>query len=85
MGFPLAWLKGQWGSEVEWIGAKIAIRPGGASVEVMLPEKKRLDMQQRLRDLLGTNRVPRGQLRQLAGFLSWVTGLMPQLQTWRGR
>ncbi len=83
LGFDLSWAKGQYGSQVEWIGAMLRswTSPTGApGVTVTLPRDKIAKIAELLDsiDAEGAT-VKKATLRPFAGLATWVASILPQL------
>ena len=82
LGLKLAWIKGHRGRQGEWVGAHY--RPWTDSevpgVIIGISADRAKQLSERCRKLAGMGeRVPRAEVRRLAGLGSWMAGLMPQL------
>lgn len=81
LGFNLAWSKGHLGTEVDWIGAHVALDREAGRVVVSLPAEKRREALEGVQDLLRQGqRVRRKDLRQVTGRIEWIAGMLPQLR-----
>jgi len=80
LGLKMAWVKGQHGERVEWIGARIQLLNTCKGVQVSLPDDKLQDYECSLRDLLLSpkGRLPVKSLKSCAGKGSWIAGILPQ-------
>ena len=82
MNLKLSWSKGHRGSQGEWVGAYFRPWRDGNTrgVTVGISKERAVQLGERCKKLLSMGeRVPRSELRQLAGLASWMAGLMPQL------
>ena len=81
LGFRLAWPKGHRGLAVPWIGASIQLHHRNGTVELALPEAKRVEA---LKDIAALkaqgNKVLRRDLCAATGRLEWMAGMLPQLR-----
>ena len=79
LGARLALHKLHRGTVVPWIGAELQITKGG--VRVQLDKARTESLLAKVEEALGGRGLVKG-LRSLAGELSWVAGLVPQVRPW---
>ena len=82
MNLKLSWKKGHKGSQGEWVGAYFRPWRDGTTrgVTVGISKERAQQLGEKCKKLMKMGeRVPRTELRQLAGLASWMAGLMPQL------
>ena len=78
LGFPMSWGKGVLGTDVVWIGARLAVVPAG--IQVAIPEDKLRDLQRLTAEFLGKSVVSRRAVKAFCGKLSFVAGMVPTLR-----
>ena len=77
LGFPVALHKVAFGPDLEWIGARFTWGPEGLVVSV--PAKRRDEVLGIIERVCAAPVVPRKALRELAGKLSSLAGIVPYL------
>jgi hypothetical protein len=90
LGLRFAYSKAKMGETVPWIGALVSVDTAAQACTVSLPQEKIEAITMKCSDLLkGRGMVPADVVQRLAGQLSWVGGIAPQLrpftrQLWGG-
>jgi hypothetical protein len=84
LGFRFSWKKGQLGATVQWIGAELALLPGG--VRVALSERKTSEVLEALEKVEGSKgMISLTEAMSLIGKISWVASLIPLARPWVGQ
>ena len=78
VGYPLSWPKTSGGTQVQWIGATLTIRP--SEIQVSVPAGKIAEARSSAEALSRRGVASRRGLRALAGRLSYFAGLVPRLR-----
>ena len=78
MGFPFAWRKSDGGQSLRWIGALATVDL--RSITVSVPPEKATEIAEPLAKAIRRNVVMRSTLRSLAGKISFLAGLVPNLK-----
>ena len=90
LGLRFAYPKASMGCAVPWIGAMVSVDTTAQACTVSLPQQKLEAIADKCRNLLkGRGMVSADEVQRLAGQLSWVGGIAPQLkpftrQLWGG-
>ena len=80
LGFPLKLSKADAGTKVKWIGATLEANASDSSIIVSIPEEKIQDLTQSCMTFMSKPVIGYKQLRSLAGSLSFVAGIVPQMR-----
>ena len=80
LGFPIKLSKADAGTKVKWIGASIESDPSNSTVVVSIPSEKTQELIRVCSQFISKPVIGYKQLRSLAGSLSFVAGIVPQMK-----
>ena len=83
-GFPIKLEKSDAGSSVKWIGAQLLAEDHLKAATVTIPQEKVLEMVDKIKELSKKPVIGRKQLQSLAGALSFIAGVVPQMRPFLG-
>ena len=81
LGLQLAWHKGEFGTQVRWIGAQLEIDSLRRILFITIPADKIAQLKADCEKWIkGPGMIPEQDLREFAGRGSWLGGLLPQVR-----